>query len=106
MADEIRYLLTIEDNRWAQEACRQLAGEIQVLENYYNGRRVTESAGDQMAAERDMRIQELKRRSQPRVLASPFAVALLYIPMISYQASIGGQTLCLRFDPVAGHLLE
>ena len=106
MADEIRYLLTIEDNRWAQEACRQLAGEIQVLENYYNGRRVTESAGDQMAAERDMRIQELKRRSQPRVLASPFAVALLYIPMVNYQVSIGGQTLCLRFDPVAGRSVD
>ena len=106
MADEIRYLLTIEDNRWAQDACRQLAGEIQVLEQYYNNRRVAESTDDQVAVERDMRIQELKRRSQPRVLASPFAAALLYIPMVNYQASINDQILCLRFDPVAGRPVD
>ncbi len=106
MSDEIRYLLTVEDSSWAQAASQELAQEIQALEQYYNNRTLAESTNSLLAAEKAMRIQELQRRSQPRVLASPFAAALLYIPMISYQASIGGQTLCLRFDPVAGHLLE
>ncbi len=106
MTDEIRYLLTIEDNSWTEAATRQLAWEIQVLEEYYNNHRPAEHADGQTAREKDMRIQELKRRFQPRVLASPFAAALLYIPMINYQASIGTQTLCLRFDPVAGRALE
>ncbi len=102
MTDEIRYILTVEDNSWAKEACRHLDQEIQVLQRYYDDRLLRENAEDELIWEKDLRIQELKRRSQPRVLASPFAAALLYVPIITYQACVNGQNLRLRFDPVAG----
>ena len=79
--------------------------EIQVLEQYYNNRRLAESADDQVAVERDMRIQELKRRSQPRVLASPLHALTLYphgqLPSLHQRPD----TL-LRFDPVAGRPVD
>ena len=79
----IRYILTVEDNSWAKEACRHLDQEIQVLQRYYDDRLLRENAEDELIWEKDLRIQELKRRSQPRVLASP-----LPLPCSMYRLSL------------------
>jgi len=105
MTDRISALLMQEDSTWAQTACSQLKLEKQAMEQYYADRLTDETAKDFIILERDRRIQELQQRSQPRVLASPFASALIYIPMISYQAFFGKKTLLLRFDPLTGQVV-
>ncbi|NMB46263.1 MAG: hypothetical protein GX998_07590 [Firmicutes bacterium] len=105
MSDEIEHILAQEDSTWAKTAQSQLADEIQALEKYYRDRLAANAANESLLFEKEKRIQELKQRSHPRVLASPFATTLVYIPMICYQASIGKQTLCLRFDPISGQAL-
>lgn len=102
MSDQIRCLLAQEDPTWAMTATRQLEHEIQALASYYEDRLAGETTNELLLFEQDKRILELKCRSQPRVLASPFATALIYIPMISYLVVIGKKTLCLRYDPISG----
>jgi hypothetical protein len=103
MSGEIHSLLAQEDPTWAITATRQLEEEIQVLESYYKDRLAKELASELLCFEKDKRIQELQYRSHPRVLASPFATALIYIPMISYLMIVGKRTLFLKYDPISGH---
>lgn len=106
MSQQIQYFLAREDPSWAKAASGELRNEIDALKQYYVDRLAKEGANELLLLEKTRRIEELKERSQPRVMASPFATTLIYIPIISYQISMGGETLCLRFDPISNQALH
>lgn len=106
MCQQIQDLLAKEDASWAKAATLELKDETDALVKYYADRLTKEGASELLLLEKSKRIEELKQRSQPRVMASPFATTLIYIPLISYQASIGGKTFCLRFDPILNQALH
>lgn len=105
MTEEIQYVLANEDGSWALPANARLSSELLDLEEYYKERALHETTSSQLDAEHRKAIHELKERLAPKVMAGPFATALIYIPIIAYEMEIDGEVLGLRFDPVTGHAL-
>ena len=105
MTEEIQYLLADEDPSWATSANMRLSTELLALEQYYADRALDETLNELLNAEKSKRIHELKERLAPKVVANPFATALLYIPVVTYEIDIDGQALGLRFDPVTGQAI-
>lgn len=101
MIQDIAYMLAQEDATWALSASNRLQEELQALEKYYD-QAIGTAPSDLLMAEKAMRTKELKNRLQPKVMASPFATALVYVPMIIYEARFDNDTRYLRFDPIIG----
>lgn len=106
MCEQIQALLAKEDPSWAEAARQELKNETDALAKYYTDRLAKEGSNELLLLERSKRIEELKQRAQPRVMASPFATTLIYIPLVFYQVSTGDETLCLRFDPISNQALH
>lgn len=100
MCKEIQHQLAAESTEWADEANQRLQEEIEALEQYFAGR-VGEAPAEILQAEKEKRLAELYHKTRPRVLASPLACALLYVPIITYRdLELDGEHFQLRYDPV------
>lgn len=78
------------DHTWAEEADEHLKREIEQLETYYDSLTLVSNSeaknpeeqskkASAYAAERELRLAELKWRCAPRVQIEPFHVGLLYV---------------------------
>ncbi|NLK08116.1 MAG: hypothetical protein GX316_05380 [Firmicutes bacterium] len=105
MLQELNYMLSNESSAWAKPAQAHLELELTALAKYYAGQSTEESSFNKSQWEYDKSRRELKQRLAPRVMASPFATALIYAPIITYEMDFDGEVLALRFDPVTGQSL-
>ncbi len=73
------------DHSWAETAQERLAQEMEQLDTYYQSM-ILEN-GEEMtvySAERELRLAELKWRSQPRIQIAPLHFGLLYLDPVQF----------------------
>ncbi len=94
------------DHSWAEDADAHLAEELEQLETYYHSlglihadERATDEERSQKAtlyaAERDLRISELKWRCAPRIQIEPFHFAVLYVAEEALRMTSSGKRLSM-----------
>ncbi|BCJ85944.1 YqhG family protein [Effusibacillus dendaii] len=89
--DTVLEQLQNDDHSWAEQAKERLQSEIDQLETYYQSLLLeNEQKQVNLAAEKELRIAELKWRSQPRIEVQPIHFALLYLDATQLTDSSSG----------------
>lgn len=94
------------DHSWAEEADAHLAQELEQLETYYESLGLVnaddaktdddkEKKAAMYAAERELRIAELKWRCAPRVQVEPFHFGMLYVAEDALRNTLTGNRLSM-----------